>query len=231
LVYDKKWETMQMGLSQAIEDYLKVIYELTSQSDRAATNQIAEAMKVTPASVSEMIKRLSETKPPLVDYQKHHGVVLTPAGERVALETLRRHRLLEMFLYQMLGYHWDEVHDEADRLEHVISEEFEERIAQALGNPIRDPHGDPIPSHDLHIPVEHATSLAELQPGVHSQISRVHSSDARILRYLSEHGLIPQAHLTVLDVSPFDGNLVVQVDGWEAPLVLGSKITQLIFVE
>jgi DtxR family transcriptional regulator, Mn-dependent transcriptional regulator len=223
-------EKMHTEFSQAIEDYLKVIYELTAQSERATTNQIAEAMKVTPASASEMVKRLAETKPPLVDYQKHHGVVLTPAGERVALEILRHHRLLEMFLYQILGYHWDEVHDEADRLEHVISEEFEERIAQALGNPIRDPHGDPIPSRDLYLPVEQATLLAELQPGAQAQVSRVRSMDTQLLRYLSEHGLVPQARLTVLDVSPFDDNLVLLVEGAETPLVLGPKVTRKIFV-
>lgn len=222
---------MHMDLSQAIEDYLKVIYELTSQSDRATTNQIAVAMKVSPASASEMVKRLAETKPPLVDYQKHHGVVLTAAGERVALEILRHHRLLEMFLYQILGYHWDEVHDEADRLEHVISEEFEERIAQALGNPLRDPHGDPIPSRDLHLPDDPVTSLAELRPGTRARISRVRSTDAQLLRYLRDHGLVPQAHLVVMDVSPFDDNLVLQVEGSETTLVLGPKVAQNIFVE
>jgi DtxR family Mn-dependent transcriptional regulator len=222
---------MHTEFSQSIEDYLKVIYELTRQSDRANTNQIAQAMKVTPASASEMVKRLADTRPPLVDYQKHHGVVLTPEGERVALEILRHHRLLEMFLYQILDYTWDEVHDEADRLEHVISEEFEERIAQALGNPLRDPHGDPIPSRDLHLPDEQATLLAELPPGAQVQISRVRSTDAQLLRYLSEHGLVPQAHLTVIDVSPFDDNLILLVEGTETPLVLGPKVAQKIFVE
>lgn len=220
-----------MDLSQAIEDYLKVIYELTRQSDRATTNQIAEAMNITPASVSEMIKKLAGTRPALVDYKKHRGVVLTEAGERVALEILRHHRLLEMFLYQMLGYGWDEVHEEADRLEHVISEEFEERIAQALGNPLRDPHGDPIPTRDLKVPTEPACSLAEQTTGAQVQVSRVRSADAQFLKYLSEHGLAPQVRLTVLDISPFDDNLVLQIEGQDKPFVVGPKIAKMIFVE
>ncbi len=145
---------MRTNLTQTIEDYLKSIYELTRSGQRASTNQLALYLGVTPASVSEMIKKLAESQPSLVDYQKHHGVILTQDGERIALEILRHHRLLEMYLHQVLGYGWDEVHDEADRLEHVISEEFEERIAQALGNPQRDPHGDPIPTRDFQLPLE-----------------------------------------------------------------------------
>ena len=136
---------MRENLTQPIEDYLKVIYEITRQQPRASTNQIADALKITPASVTGMVKKLSETNPPLLKYQRHHGVELTKQGEMVALEILRHHRLLEMFLHQILGYDWDEVHVEADRLEHFISEKFEERISQALGDPSHDPHGDPIP--------------------------------------------------------------------------------------
>jgi DtxR family Mn-dependent transcriptional regulator len=129
---------MSRDLSQATEDYLKTIYELTRIHGRASTNQIADVMQVTPASVTGMIKKLSHTDPPLVDYQKHQGVVLTEDGEKAALEIVRHHRLLEMFLHEKLGYEWDEVDAEADLLEHVISETLEERIAQALGNPSFD---------------------------------------------------------------------------------------------
>ena len=120
---------MRKNLTKVIEDYLKKIYELTQSDERATTNQIAERMGVTPASVTNMIQKLSASVPPLLEYRKHHGVKLTAEGERDALEIIRHHRLLEMFLHQILGYSWDEVHEEADRLEHVISEEMEERIA------------------------------------------------------------------------------------------------------
>ena len=131
---------MKTTVTHAIEDYLKTIYDLTANCERASTNQIAEVLDIKPASVTGMIKKLSQGTPPLVDDKKHHGVALTPAGEKVALETIRHHRLLETFLYETLGFDWDAVHAEADRLEHVISEEFEERIAQHLGDPTHDPH-------------------------------------------------------------------------------------------
>ena len=217
--------------TQAIQDYLKVIYELVGQERRASTNQIAERLRVTPASVTEMIRKLAETEPPLVDYQKHHGVMLTPAGERIALEIVRHHRLLEMFLYQMLGYSWDEVHTEADRLEHVISEVLEERIALALGDPQLDPHGDPIPSRELEMPVTHHLPLAELRPGCQGVIRRVQSSDHTLLRYLSELGLGLNTRLAVTAYSPVDENLSIQVIGREGTLVLGSKISRAILVE
>ena len=140
------------NLSQAIEDYLKAIYEIASTDGRATTQRIAAHLRVTPASVTGMIKKLAATDPPLVDYRKHRGVVLTGAGERVALEILRHHKLIELFLHQLLGYDLANVHAEADRLEHVISEEFEERISIALGDPERGPHGDPIPARDVEAP-------------------------------------------------------------------------------
>lgn len=222
---------MRTNLTQTTEDYLKSIYELTRSGQRASTNQLALYLGVTPASVSEMIKKLAESQPPLVDYQKHRGVILTQDGERIALEILRHHRLLEMYLHQMLGYGWDEVHDEADRLEHVISEEFEERIAQALGNPQRDPHGDPIPTRDLQLPSEPIRLLADLPPGARAMIRRVRSDDPRLLRYLEEQGLVPQARLEALDYSPFDDNLTVQVEGRGLPLVVGVKISRAIMIE
>lgn len=222
---------MRTNLTQTTEDYLKSIYELTRSGQRATTNQLALYLGVTPASVSEMIKKLAESQPSLVDYQKHHGVILTQDGERIALEILRHHRLLEMYLHQVLGYGWDEVHDEADRLEHVISEEFEERIAQALGNPQRDPHGDPIPTRDFQLPLEPTRLLADLRPGARAVICRVRSDDPGLLRYLEEQGLVPQARLEALDYSPFDDNLMVQVEGRELPLVVGVKISRAIMIE
>ena len=143
---ENEWLHRNNHLSAPIEDYLKAIYELTQEQDRASTNEIAEQMGVTPASATGMMQRLATADPPLVDYQKHRGVALTEQGKRNALEVIRHHRLLETFLQEKLGYTWDEVHADADRLEHVISEELEERISQTLGDPAYDPHGEPIPT-------------------------------------------------------------------------------------
>ncbi len=220
---------MRENLSQTIEDYLKSIYELTQDESRATTNLIAERMGVTPASVTGMLKRLAANEPPLLEYHKHHGVELTDEGQKVALEIIRHHRLLELFLHETLGYSWDKVHPEADRLEHVISEEFEERIAQALGNPEHDPHGDPIPSRELRLPPEASIPLSDLRPAQEATVSRVGREDPDLLRYLQSIGLVPQADLNVLDYSSFDDNLQIQVG--EHTYVLGPKVTCQVFVE
>jgi DtxR family Mn-dependent transcriptional regulator len=222
---------MRENLTRVIEDYLKTIYELTRSNQRATTNQIAERIGVTPASVTNMIQKLAETDPPLLDYRKHRGVQLTSEGERMALEIIRHHRLLEMFLHETLGYSWDEVHEEADRLEHVISEEMEERIAISLGNPQHDPHGDPIPSRDLQMPQSSDLTLSQLRPPQQARVNRVSDSDPDLLRYLSERGIEPAAQLEVLDFSPFDNNIQVHVEGEEEPVVLGAVITSQVFVE
>ena len=218
------------NLTQAIEDYLKTIYELTGSEGRASTNQLAERLGVAPASVTGMIQKLAAAEPPLILYQKHHGVELTPEGEKAALEVIRHHRLLELFLQEKLGYSWDEVHAEADRLEHVISEDFEERMAQALGNPSHDPHGEPIPTRDLRVPTSSETRLSELRPGQQATVERVDASDTDLLRYLGEIGLIPQAVVTVVDYSPYDGNLHLQIHGQSKLQVLGPRITGQVFV-
>jgi len=220
---------LRENLTQAIEDYLKAIYEITQLGERASTNQIAERMGVTAASVTGMLKRLAANEPPLLEYRKHHGVELTEQGEQVALEVIRHHRLLELFLHDTLGYAWDEVHAEADRLEHVISEELEERIAQTLGDPRHDPHGDPIPSRELRLPNESLVSLNELRPGQSAVIQRVRNDDPTLLRYLQSMALLPQTELHVLDYSSFDGNLRLQVG--EQVYVLGPSVTRQIFVE
>lgn len=222
---------MRENLTHVIEDYLKTIYDLTADSGRASTNQIAERMGVTAASVTNMIQKLAATDPPLLKYRKHRGVVLTEDGERVALEIVRHHRLLEMFLHQTLGYSWDEVHEEADRLEHVISEEFEERIAERLGHPRHDPHGDPIPTRELELPEAKATTLSDMRPGQKAVIQRVRDSDPDLLRYLSDLGLTPGARITILDFSPFDNNLRLRVEGEDEAVVLGPSITSQVFVE
>ena len=222
---------MRENLTRVIEDYLKTIYDLTASNGRASTNQIAERMEVTPASVTNMVQKLAATDPPLLDYRKHRGVKLTPEGEKVALEIIRHHRLLEMFLHQTLGYRWDEVHEEADRLEHVISEELEERIATSLGDPMHDPHGDPIPTRELHLPESSEVTLSQMRPSQSAKVQRVRDSDPELLRYLSEMGIKPEARLDVLEYSPFDNNLQVQIEGREEPVVLGLRVTSQVYVE
>jgi DtxR family Mn-dependent transcriptional regulator len=221
---------MSPNLTQAIEDYIRAIYDLTADGGRAATNQLAEKLGVAAASVTGMLNTLAGLNPPLVDYQKHHGVQLTPDGKKVALEIVRHHRLLEAFLHQVLGYAWDEVHAEADRLEHVISEQFEERMAAALGDPSHDPHGEPIPTRELQMPETSVLALADLRPGQSAVVRRVASSDPELLRYLGELGIIPQAEVKVLEFSPYDENLTVLVHAKEKAAVLGTKITRVIFV-
>ena len=224
-------ELTRQPITKAIEDYLKAIYELTAVHGRVSTTQLADRLNITPASVTGMIQRMAATDPPLVEYQKHRGVLLTDPGQAIALEIIRHHRLLELFLHQTLGYSWDEVHEEADRLEHVISEDFEERIAQALGNPSHDPHGEPIPTRDLQLPHSSDTRLSEMRPGQEATVDRVDATDMVLLRYLSEIGLTPNAEVSILDYSTFDGNLHLKVGGQKGSIVLGPGVTRRIFVE
>lgn len=222
---------MRKNTTQAVEDYLKVIFEMTRGGERATTNQIAGRMGVTPASATGMIQKLAGVNPPLLDYEKHRGAALTASGEQVALEIIRHHRLLELFLQEKLGYSWDEVHGEADRLEHVISEELEERISQALGHPSYDPHGEPIPSREFKMPGEHTVRLSELRPGDKARVRRINNTDPDLLRYLASIGMRPHTRINVVAYSAFDGNLQVQVGVQEELLVLGPPVTRQIFVE
>jgi DtxR family Mn-dependent transcriptional regulator len=221
---------MRENLSQSIEDYLKAVYELTSRGARATTTELARVLGVTPASVTGMIKKLSATEPALVEYRRHRGVVLTAAGEQVALETIRHHRLLELFLHQILDYPWDEVHDEADRLEHVISEKFERAIASALGNPEHDPHGHPIPGYDLSLPEASDTLLSELRPPQRGVVTRVRDADPDLLRYLRDLGVTPEAEVRARSYSEFDGNLELELTGGKRA-VLGPRITAQIHIQ
>jgi DtxR family Mn-dependent transcriptional regulator len=222
---------MRAELTHAVEDYLKAIYELTLEHGRASTTMLAEELCVSPASVTGMVQKLAGMETPLIDYQKHHGVALTPDGMTVALEIVRHHRLLEMFLVERLGYAWDEVHEEADRLEHVISEGFEDRIAQELGHPTHDPHGDPIPTPDLQLPPVTGFPLSEMEGVGPATVRRVRDSDPALLRYLSELGLVPDTKLELLERSPFDDNLTLKIEGRRDPVVLGPHVTRQIYVE
>lgn len=220
---------MGTALTISIQDYLKNIYDLTESGENASTNALAAKLKISAPSVTGMIKKLSTAKPPLVEYQKHQGVTLTKHGKRAALEVIRHHRLLEMWLVQTLGYSWDEVHEEAERLEHVISEDFERRIAAAMGHPERDPHGELIPTEDLEMPVDESTPLSALRPGQTAAIQRVKASDPKLLRHLEELSLVPGAQIEVKDYSSFDHNLTIKAG--KKVIVLGLNITSKIFIE
>jgi DtxR family Mn-dependent transcriptional regulator len=215
-------------LTAPIQDYLKAIYELSAQHGSANTNALAESMGVAPASVTGMIQRLAAAEPPLVVYRKYQGATLTPEGERAALKVIRSHRLLETYLVQVLGYGWDAVHEEACRLEHVISDDFEARISAALGDPTRDPHGELIPTAQLTLPGDETIPLSNVRPPAQALVRRV-AAEAAFLRYLETLGLVPGARLEVREYSPFDQNLRLQVNGND--VVLGPAVTGKIYVE
>jgi DtxR family transcriptional regulator, Mn-dependent transcriptional regulator len=222
---------MEDNLSEAIQDYLKAIYELAPEGGLTSTNQIAERLNVAPASVTGMLKRLATMEPPLVDYHKHHGVQLTQEGQQVSLQILRKHRLLELFLVKVLGYSWDEIHQEAERLEHVVSFHFVDRLANLLGEPNFDPHGDPIPGRDLQLPEMNTVLLSEAAPNSQVIIRRVPTSNPDLLRYLGDLGVHPGAEVTVISKIPFDRTVHIRLleDGGER--VLGPEISMLLQVE
>jgi DtxR family transcriptional regulator, Mn-dependent transcriptional regulator len=196
------------AVTRAMEDYLKALFELGEHDVKP--RDLAAAVGVAPASVTGMLDKLASLK--LVHYRKYHGASLTPAGRAAALETLRHHRLLETYLAQALGYGWHEVHAEAERLEHVISEEFEARVDALLGHPTHDPHGDPIPQRDGSVPATPGGPLTELEADVPARISRITDQDPGVLAYLADHGLVPGATLRVVDRAPFDGPVTVVLD-------------------
>lgn len=220
---------MEQTLTISIQDYLKNIYELTENGETASTTALAKKLNISAPSVTGMVQKLASAKPALVEYQKHQGVTLTSDGKKAALEVIRHHRLLEAWLVQTLGYSWDEVHEEAERLEHVISEDFERRIAAAMGNPIRDPHGELIPTEDLKMPLDASTPLSSLRPNQVATIQRVKASDPNLLRHLDELGLVPGARIEVKNYSPYDHNLTIKVG--RKTSVLGLNITSQIFME
>lgn len=213
-------------LSQAVEDYLKAIYKL--QGDGAvSTTDIARALDVSSASVTNMIKRLAQMK--MVEYRSYKGVRLTENGEKIALEIIRHHRLLETYLKEMLGYSWAEMHEEAERLEHHISEEFEDKIDELLGHPTHDPHGHPIPSRDLQIVTTATTPLTEAQPGRALVIHHVSDGNPALLQYLEEIGLLPQNAVEIVEKAPFKGPLTLRIGAHEQ--IVGHEVASNVFVE
>jgi DtxR family Mn-dependent transcriptional regulator len=212
-----------------MEDYLKAIYELTEATPGASVPAAAlvERMSAPPATVTDTVKRLAAVG--LVNHAPYRGVTLTAAGEKAALEVIRHHRLLEQYLAEALGLPWDQVHAEADRLEHVLSEALEERIAAALGHPTIDPHGDPIPAADLTVAPTSQTRLSDVASGAAVVVARVGDQEPAKLRYLAELGLAPGAAVTVLGKGPFDGPLRLRVGGGEH--TIGHDLARTIFVQ
>ncbi len=203
--------------SSAVEDYAKAIYALQMRDDQpVSTTALAERLGVTPASASGMVKRLGELG--LVRHRRYHGVLLTEAGLRVALQVIRHHRLLELYLVESLGVPWDRVHEEAEVLEHVLSDELEELIAAKLGDPTHDPHGDPIPSRELTIEEISTESLQALEPGAHGTFARISDSDPDMLRYLADRGIAPGDELEVVERQPFGGPVFVRFGDEVHPL-------------
>lgn len=200
--------------SAAVEDYAKAIYALGRRADGpVATTALAERLGISPASVTAMLKRMAEMS--LVSHEPYHGVTLTKSGERVALEVIRHHRLIESYLSEALDVPWDQVHSEAEVLEHYISEDLEERMALALGDPTRDPHGDPIPDRELELARETGVALVELDPGREGVFDRVSDSDPEMLRYLDERDIKPGTRIRVNGRQPFGGPMLVEFAGTE----------------
>lgn len=215
-----------MSLSQSVEDYLKAIYVLETEGEGASTTNIAEMLSVSSASVTNMLKRLAGMN--FIDHQSYKGATLTDAGRKIALEILRHHRLLELYLKEVMGYSWDEVHDEAEKLEHHISEQFEDKIAELLDHPTHDPHGDPIPTKDGVMPDMASLSVCDAEEATSYIIGRVKDQDPELLRYLEKTGVIPGVKLTILEKAPFEGPIKVLLENEEK--TLGYSIARQIYL-
>ena len=215
-----------MSLSQAVEDYLKVIYVLESDGTGTTTTNIAEMMNVSSASVTNMLKRLSTLG--FIEHKSYRGAHLTDAGRKIALEVLRHHRLLELYLKEVMGYSWDEVHEEAEKLEHHISEQFEDKIAELLNHPTHDPHGDPIPTKDGVVPEKASLPVSDAELNQPYIIGRVYGHDPEFLRYLEKLGIIPGVKLTLIEKNPFNGPIKVLLE--EDELTIGFNIAEQVFL-
>lgn len=224
--------TRQEPYSQAVQDYLRAIYQLIGQEPdnfRLSTSRLASWLAVRPASATAMLQKMAAARPALVDYHKSHGARLTAAGELAALTVVRYHRLLETYLHQKLGYTWDEVHEEADRLEHAISEELAERLSAALGHPTRDPHGHAIPSAALEIDQPATFALSDLEPGETAVVRHVRDEEPALLRFLNEVGIQPGATVDAFQRDLPAGRLWLSIDG-RHPIALGLEVTDRVFL-
>lgn len=211
-------------LTRSVEDYLKAIYSVTLEGAAALTKDLAERLELSAASVSGMVKRLAEQG--LIEYTPYKGAELTRRGRQIALRMLRRHRVIETYLVEFLGYDWDTVHEEAERMEHAVSDDLIERMADRLGDPRFDPHGDPIPAADGTVAEVPYVPLPDLIPGRAAVVRRVHSEKSEELRFLASHGLRPGARVILKDLQPFQGPVTVEVDGEEQ--VIGHEVGELV---
>jgi len=196
--------------SESVQDYLKAIWKL-ERDGPATTSALAAELGVTPASATAMVKKLAGLG--LVEHERYRGVRLTPSGERAALEVIRHHRLLELYLMKALGLGLDEVHAEAERLEHYLSEDLESRIDAALGHPTHDPHGDPIPTAELELVADDSRWLTDVADGTEAVVSRVPDGDPELLRYLASLGIVPDQPIVLVGRAPFDGPVTIEVAG------------------
>ncbi|MEM1270125.1 MAG: metal-dependent transcriptional regulator [Bacteroidota bacterium] len=212
--------------TQAVEDYLKAVYELAGADDRVGTSALADKLGVTPASATGMVKKLAGLG--FVTHEKYQGVALTPAGRDIALEILRHHRLVELYLVKKMGVPWDQVHDEAEKWEHVLSEDLEDRMDAMLGHPSFDPHGAPIPQRDGTMASRVRIPLVKIEAGTRVIVSEVSDHDSELLRYVGELGLFPGTAFDVITLAPYNGPLTVEVDG--AQHVIGREAAHYIFV-
>jgi DtxR family transcriptional regulator, Mn-dependent transcriptional regulator len=212
-------------LSESVEDYLKCIWML-ERNGRVTTGAIADRLEVSAASATAMVKKLARLG--LVEHEPYRGVALTHPGTRMALEVIRHHRLLELYLMQALGLPWDRVHEEAERLEHHLSDELEARIDAALGHPTRDPHGDPIPTPQLELAGVDDRPLTDLEDGCPAIVKRVPDGDPELLRYLAELGVVPDESVVVVSRAPFEGPVTVEVGGRKH--ALSPKLARRILV-
>jgi DtxR family Mn-dependent transcriptional regulator len=215
--------------TEAVDDYLKIIFVLTRDGgDMATTGAIAERLELTPASVTGMVQRLAAQEPALVEYSKNRGVALTDAGRERALEVIRHHRLLETFLHETLGISWEMVHEEAEKLEHYISEELEDRIAAYLGDPEVDPHGSPIPKKDGTMPELGWVSVLDLEPGAPAVVARIPLRDPDLRNYLEGLGLTPGARVVLECIEPFGGPVYLRCE--ERRHGIGPEIARRLLV-
>ena len=215
------------ALTASAEDYLKAVYEIEQRGGAASTNDLAQHLGVAAASVSGMVRRLADQG--LLAHEPYRGARLTRAGRTAALRTLRRHRVIETYLVRALGYPWDRVHEEAERLEHAASDALVDRMAETVGEPAVDPHGAPIPTRDGTMDETRRASLAELALGARATVSRVKDEDGSLLRYLAEQGIRPGAVVAVVERAPFDGPLRLEVDGVER--TVGVPVAAMVMVE
>ncbi len=213
-------------VTNAVEDYLAKIYKLISEGEQPTTTLIAEKMDVSKASVTDMFKKMAKAS--LITHEPYKIVKLTKAGERIALEVIRHHRLVELYLQEAMGVTWDKVHDEADKWEHILSEELEDRIVEMLGNPTHDPHGAPIPTKEGKVQEEKFSPLSEAQEGEKLLVRLVEDSDPEKLRYLADRGIFPKTVIKVKEVQPFDGPLTLEVNGDSQ--IIGHEVSRIVFV-